>query len=481
LTPRASERHELPRGPLTDDEIDRILGAAYRKLVIDTGYTGGMGGLTWDRAAARAVESAILARPAAPPAQEQAGQMVSDERILDEAEAQGIGARIHPSRGEPYPSTLGKEVIATVRAILSASPVQHAPKVAYPTDLDLLLDALGALTDGDDRFDSAINEGPEREGLQSIYEAVKQRRLRTLATPARADAPIGELTDTQLIDMLRQESMDLRCFDMPTGAGDADIGWKVIDFYMDQPKEREVAVVYHDDPREALRQAYRVHQFKRVAEGPRATPIAAPAGQPVTTAPLLAGRIAELAHRMCTQYAHVERIKYGFTEMHLLDFAWAIEREVLSSAATSSEAAPAPVPDGVWEALQRLIENGLMAGAASAEDARTVAEYRDRNGFIVGLAAPAPVVPTALALLKAMADEFVRVYPIHYYAEPWAHNRNVVLQQVLAFLASAPSADRAAAPAPVATLTDEELADCGLLSELDDGEAVEVRKEADHG
>jgi hypothetical protein len=56
---------------------------------------------------------------------------------------------------------------------------------------------------------------------------------------------------------------------------------------------------------------------------------------------------------------------------------------------------------------------------------------------------------------------------------------------------AAPSADRAAAPAPVATLTDEELADCGLLSELDDGEAapvgqpaaqaVEVRKEADHG
>jgi hypothetical protein len=33
----------------------------------------------------------------------------------------------------------------------------------------------------------------------------------------------------------------------------------------------------------------------------------------------------------------------------------------------------------------------------------------------------------------------------------------------------------------VATLTDEELADCGLLSELDDGEAVEVRKENGNG
>jgi hypothetical protein len=43
--------------------------------------------------------------------------------------------------------------------------------------------------------------------------------------------------------------------------------------------------------------------------------------------------------------------------------------------------------------------------------------------------------------------------------------------------AGQPATSSEAAPAPVATLTDEELADCGLLSELDDGEAVEVRKE----
>lgn len=30
-------------------------------------------------------------------------------------------------------------------------------------------------------------------------------------------------------------------------------------------------------------------------------------------------------------------------------------------------------------------------------------------------------------LLKNLADEFVRVYPIYYYAEPWAHNTNTVL------------------------------------------------------
>lgn len=38
-------------------------------------------------------------------------------------------------------------------------------------------------------------------------------------------------------------------------------------------------------------------------------------------------------------------------------------------------AAPAP-SDAVWEALQRLIENGLAAGPASAEDARTIMRWR---------------------------------------------------------------------------------------------------------
>jgi hypothetical protein len=47
--------------PLTDEQIDRVLGAAYRRLVIDTGYTGGMGGESWDRAAARAIEAEVRA------------------------------------------------------------------------------------------------------------------------------------------------------------------------------------------------------------------------------------------------------------------------------------------------------------------------------------------------------------------------------------------------------------------------------------
>ena len=45
------------------------------------------------------------------------------------------------------------------------------------------------------------------------------------------------------------------------------------------------------------------------------------------------------------------------------------------------------VPDGVVEALQRLIENGAVLGSASAEDALLVARYRQR------LLACAPSIP----------------------------------------------------------------------------------------
>jgi len=36
--------------------------------------------------------------------------------------------------------------------------------------------------------------------------------------------------------------------------------------------------------------------------------------------------------------------------------------------------------------------------------------------------------------LDLMTKEFVRIYPIYYYAEPWAHDRNQVLKAALAAL-----------------------------------------------
>lgn len=61
--------------------------------------------------------------------------------------------------------------------------------------------------------------------------------------------------DTMLIDTLRAESWDLRCFDMPTGGGDADIGWRVVGHWQAEPHERTVGEAFEDDPRAAIRDA----------------------------------------------------------------------------------------------------------------------------------------------------------------------------------------------------------------------------------
>ena len=53
--------------------------------------------------------------------------------------------------------------------------------------------------------------------------------------------------------------------------------------------------------------------------------------------------------------------------------------EINGPAYMGEPAQPAPsVPDGVAEAMQRLIENGAVLGPASSEDALLVARYRQR-------------------------------------------------------------------------------------------------------
>ena len=79
--------------------------------------------------------------------------------------------------------------------------------------------------------------------------------LEALLTAVPVEQADGEVTeDTRLLDAIFQNSWDLRCFDMPTGSGDADIGWKVIE-HTRAHGEVEIAVAYKDDPREAIREA----------------------------------------------------------------------------------------------------------------------------------------------------------------------------------------------------------------------------------
>lgn len=51
--------------------------------------------------------------------------------------------------------------------------------------------------------------------------------------------------------------------------------------------------------------------------------------------------------------------------------------------------------DAVWEALQRMIEDGQTKGPASREDALTVARHRDRVRLLAASPVPAQAVPDA--------------------------------------------------------------------------------------
>ena len=61
--------------------------------------------------------------------------------------------------------------------------------------------------------------------------------------------------DKARLDYLQYGSEDLRCFDIPTGGGDADIGWRLIGHYQAEPRERVIAEVWHDSVRDVIDRA----------------------------------------------------------------------------------------------------------------------------------------------------------------------------------------------------------------------------------
>lgn len=75
--------------------------------------------------------------------------------------------------------------------------------------------------------------------------------------PSSADGQqCNEQSGKQLspaLEIIEQNCWDLRCVDIPTGAGDADIGWQIIEHHMAPPKERVVG--YGNSPIEALNDA----------------------------------------------------------------------------------------------------------------------------------------------------------------------------------------------------------------------------------
>lgn len=64
----------------------------------------------------------------------------------------------------------------------------------------------------------------------------------------------------ELLEALRAESWDLRCFNIPTGGDDYNIGWRVVGHWQAEPHERTIAEVYTDDPAAAVRAAIAKHK-----------------------------------------------------------------------------------------------------------------------------------------------------------------------------------------------------------------------------
>ena len=69
--------------------------------------------------------------------------------------------------------------------------------------------------------------------------------------PLYLDPPAAS-EDAARLNEIAAQSWKLEPFDMPTGAGDADIGWRVIEYIGPGQAERIVAEVYRDDPRAAI-------------------------------------------------------------------------------------------------------------------------------------------------------------------------------------------------------------------------------------
>lgn len=73
---------------------------------------------------------------------------------------------------------------------------------------------------------------------------------------AAAEAKLAAAqADSDLLDAIKHNSWDLRCFDIPTGGDDADIGWRIVGHWQAKPHERTVAEVFSDNPRAAIRAA----------------------------------------------------------------------------------------------------------------------------------------------------------------------------------------------------------------------------------
>jgi protein-tyrosine-phosphatase len=122
------------------------------------------------------------------------------------------------------------------RALLAAHPGQPEPRASA----GVIAAALAVIEA--DRAQTLTNEH-----VDALDIAIKiQRGMFKLPEPR------AEVTDTARLDWLRDETCDLRCIDIPTGAGDSEVRWVVVQHHMSKPNEREIGRSVTEEPREAI-------------------------------------------------------------------------------------------------------------------------------------------------------------------------------------------------------------------------------------
>jgi hypothetical protein len=113
--------------------------------------------------------------------------------------------------------------------------VRTEPQAARPVDLEAIAEIV--------QFERAAGSG-HYDTAQKLLEYFV--RCQAVSAPLASNA-------SDPLETLEGNCWDLRCIDIPTGGGDADIGWNIVEHHMGPPKERIVG--RGRSPREALQDA----------------------------------------------------------------------------------------------------------------------------------------------------------------------------------------------------------------------------------
>jgi hypothetical protein len=220
------------------------------------------------------VGSVDLSALAAPPVEQAAHPTevvpaadARDDELLDDATSPGNGNKAKrraaliaapPSPTEQPATQAGAKLVEAVTKAILFADCGSTEDWRDNTDLGEAAIRACNLSEAEWRELFRLREavkGPD--GYATWQEAATSERVRRVkAERELADHPTEQpREDAALLDWLREHSCDLRCIDAPTGAGDGDIHWVVIEHYMSAPHEREIGRAYDDDPREAIRAA----------------------------------------------------------------------------------------------------------------------------------------------------------------------------------------------------------------------------------